>query len=690
MLDAQDDFRALFEGAPDLMYMHDLAGTLSRVNRAFERVTGYSRGEVVGQSLFDLLSATDRKIAQQRIFAHLGGGAPVPFPMVLVKKTGEAVQLEVSIDLVFSDGNPIAVQGYARDVTTVVTFTRYLQLLHRLSSTNYEHIDELFAAYLATGCEIFGVDHAMITTADGRVVKAVGDVREDRLAAEIVRSRDTVVLTGSDSNEDLYLGSPIIIDEAVYGVLSFWSGDDPSPRHPHPQAREVIEMMARSIAAATHQRQLTDQLAHQATHDALTGLPNRFYLQRELDRCLRKAAATGRLVAVVFIDLDRFKQINDTLGHEVGDAVLEQLGRRLQQSMMPGDTLARMGGDEFTAVLTHCQTVDEADAYARTLMSAVRAPCRMGSRELFVTASVGVTLFPRDGDDAATLLRNADSAMYAAKYGSRNDLQFYKGDAPTDGRRRLELETHLRRALERDEFQMQFQPQFDLMKRLASLEALLIWENPELGRIGPSEFIPIAEDTGMILAIGSWVLQRVCCQVGEWQRMNLHPVPVAVNVSALQFAQPDFVATVADALRNANAQPSAIELELTESLIMRDVETSANLMRELRAIGVKIAIDDFGTGYSSLSYLRRLPADSLKIDKSFLQESELGPATLALVRAVVALAHATGLTVTAEGVESSEQLAIIREAGCDRVQGHLFGAALPKLEVEHLLRERLL
>jgi diguanylate cyclase (GGDEF)-like protein len=391
---------------------------------------------------------------------------------------------------------------------------------------------------------------------------------------------------------------------------------------------------------------------------------------------------------VVFIDLDRFKQINDTLGHDTGDAVLEQLGRRLRESMQPGDTLARMGGDEFTALLTTCTSEQEADTYARALMSSVREPFRANGRELFVTASVGVSLFPRDGNDAATLLHNADTAMYAAKYNSRNELQFYKGDAPTDGRRRLELETQLRRALEREEFHVQFQPQVDMRGCLASLEALLIWENPELGRIAPSEFIPIAEDTGMILGIGSWVLKHVCRQVAEWDRAGLRPVPVAVNVSALQFAQPDFVCTVADAMQCVAAPAGSIELELTESLIMRDVETSANLLRELRAIGFKIAIDDFGTGYSSLSYLRRLPADSLKIDKSFLQESEYGPATLALIRAVVVLAHTAGLKVTAEGVESPEQLELVREAGCDYVQGHLFGAALPHEAAEKLLRDR--
>ncbi|HYP04946.1 MAG TPA: EAL domain-containing protein, partial [Bryobacteraceae bacterium] len=583
---------------------------------------------------------------------------------------------------------PAAIQGYARDVSAIVTFTRYLQLLHRLSATNYEHMDELFDAYLATGCEIFGVERGAISSPDGRLMKCVGNVAGDPRALEIARSCGTVVDTGEDAKRGLYVGSPILVEDSVYAVLSFWSEEDPHPDKPHPQAREVIEMMARSIAAAAHQRQLTDRLAHQATHDSLTGLPNRLLLQRELDDGLHEAQNKGRLLAVVFIDLDRFKQINDTLGHDVGDAVLQQVGQRLQASMIPGDTLARMGGDEFTAVLTQCDSAESADGYARRLMSAVRAPCRMAGRELFVTASIGISLFPRDGHDAATLLRNADNAMYAAKYGSRNELQFYKGDAPSDGRRRLELETHLRRALERREFQIQFQPVMDLHGQLASLEALLVWDNPALGRIAPSEFIPIAEDTGMILSIGSWVLYEVCRQVAKWERLGLSPVPVAVNVSALQFAQPDFVSTVAEALRHAQAPPRAIELELTESLIMRDVQTSASLMRELRHIGVKIAIDDFGTGYSSLSYLRRLPADSLKIDKSFLQQSEFGPATLALIRAVVVLGHTAGLTVTAEGVESEEQLELVREAGCDRVQGHLYGAALPTEAASELLRKR--
>jgi diguanylate cyclase (GGDEF)-like protein/PAS domain S-box-containing protein len=688
ILDAQDEFRALFENAPDLMYMHDLVGVLTRVNRAFERVTGYRREEAIGRSFFDLVGPDAREEARQRVFAHLGGSGTVPFPVSIVSKSGDSVHLEVSTELVFRDGHPAGVQGYARDVSPVVTFTRYLQLLHRLSTTNYSQIDLLLGDYLATGCEIFGVDCASITSAEGEVLKTFGEAEYDSRAAVVIRWRETIVEGREDELRPVYVGTPIVIGDTVYGAIGFWSIKLSPKRQPHPQAREVIELMAKSIAAAIYQRQLTDQLAFQANHDALTGLPNRLMLQTELDNALSRAAKTGKTLALVFIDLDRFKQINDTLGHEIGDLVLQQIGRSLQDCMQPGDTLARMGGDEFTAILTGCDTEEAAAGYARELMAALRTPCRVNGRELFVTGSLGISMFPRDGLDAATLLRNADSAMYTAKNRSRNELHFFTPDGSAGAGKRLELETCLRRALERDEFQMYYQPQVDLNGRLASLEALLVWDAPELGRVSPSEFIPIAEETGMILPIGAWVLQHACNQIAAWRRAGLATVPLAVNVSALQFGQPDFVSTVADALTHAGIPAHCLELELTESLIMRDVLASANRMRELRDLGVKIAIDDFGTGYSSLSYLRRLPADALKIDQSFLQESEFGPATLALIKSIVVLAHNIGLTVTAEGIETVEQLELIRLAGCDRAQGHLFGAGLPPHAAEEWLRGR--
>jgi diguanylate cyclase (GGDEF)-like protein/PAS domain S-box-containing protein len=679
ILDWHDEFRALFESAPDLMFAHDFEGVLLRVNRAFERVTGYSREEAIGTNVFDFIAPEHRAPAREAMFAHLGGAEPSPLPLTFTMKTGQPVQLEVTLDLLFRNGQPAAVQAFARDMTKTVAFTRYMQLLHRLSVTNYDNLDQLLAAYLATGCEIFGATCGVITASGNGPLSTFGPASEDTRAGDVEARRHTVLCTAP-----LYVASPILVGDTVHAVIAFFS--DGEVRQLDPHAREIIELMAKSIAAAMHQRQLTDQLAFQANHDALTGLPNRLLLQRELDISLERALEGNRLLAVVFIDLDRFKQINDTLGHEIGDIVLCQIGERLQAAMRPGDTLARMGGDEFTAILTECPSAEAAAAYARELMASVRTPCKVGGRELFVTASVGISLFPRDGADAATLLRHADAAMYAAKYGATNDLHFFTPDATAHARRRLEIETKLRRALEREELEVHFQPQVDLDGNLASLEALLVWDNPDLGRVSPTEFIPIAEDTGMILSIGAWVLEHVCRQITEWRNAGLAPPPIAVNVSSLQFAQPGFVGTVAGALQRSNAPASALELELTESLVMRDQPTSARLMQELRDLGVKIAIDDFGTGYSSLSYLRRLPADVLKIDRSFVRESEFGPATVALLKAIVALGHATGLIVTAEGIETPQQLELIREAGCDRAQGHMFGAPLPKEAIEQLLR----
>ncbi len=685
-LDAQDDFRTFFEGAPDLMYAHDLRGILLRVNRAFERATGFNRENLTGTSFFDLVVESDRQKVQERIFAKLGGDSGSSFSLNLATQPGDALQLEVSTELIFRAGKPSGIHGYARDVSQLATFTRYLQLLHRLSTTSYGYIDLLFRDYLATGREIFGVDCGVISSSEGDVLQVVGCDERDPHSVEILQTRGTLLL---ETDNRFYLGTPVIVEENIYGVLAFWTSEQVTNLRPHPQAREVLELMAKSIGVAIHQRQLTDQLAYQAHHDALTGLPNRLMLQKKLDLALQNAAKDGALLAVIFLDLDRFKQINDTLGHEVGDIVLGQVARRLQKCTDRDDTLARMGGDEFTAILTSPESPDAAADYARELLAAVRTPCRAVGRELFVTASIGISLYPRDGTDAATLLRNADSAMYTAKHRSKNDVAFFTAEASATARKLLELETHLRRALERNEFQMYYQPQVDLQGRLASLEALLVWDSPELGRIPPSQFIPIAEDTGMILQIGTWVLQQACGQMAEWRRAGLDPVPLAVNVSALQIVEPNFASMVAAAIENSGIPAHALELELTESLIMKDAEASAALMHDLRALGVKIAIDDFGTGYSSLSYLRQLPADSVKIDQSFLQGSEFGPATLALVKAIVVLAHNIGLTVTAEGVETQEQFELIRKAGCDRVQGHLFGASLPREAVERLLQERL-
>jgi diguanylate cyclase (GGDEF)-like protein len=565
-------------------------------------------------------------------------------------------------------------------------FTRYLQILHKLSTTQYSHINELFADYLGAGCEIFGAARGAIFEWKGnglRLRSSYGLAGDDSRTRDVFNEQRTAII---ESPDDLYVGAPIGSEGANWGTISFSGASSTTDEALHPQAKEIVEMIAKSIGIAIHQRHLADQLDFQAKHDTLTGLPNRLYMQEQLDRAIEDAKKQGTSVAVAFIDLDRFKQINDTLGHAAGDLVLQLLADRLRNCVLPGDMLARMGGDEFTAILAAADPSQPIQTI-RKLLGTVRAPCRIGERELFVTASIGVSFYPRDGEDADTLLRNADSAMYTAKYRGKNDVHCYDAEPGPATMHRLALENDLRRALERDELKVLYQPQVRLNGELAGLEVLLVWDHREHGRLGAAEFIPIAEETGMILTIGSWVLREACRQVAEWRHAGFRSVPIAVNVSALQFAQANFVPMVSGVLAYSGLPPELLELELTESLVMRGVEQSLSVMHQVRHLGVRIAIDDFGTGYSSLSYVRELPANALKIDGSFLEESGKPGSSLALMRTITALAHTFDLTVTAEGVETARHLDIVRQAGCDRAQGLLFGGALDAHVVRDLLRQ---
>lgn len=468
-------------------------------------------------------------------------------------------------------------------------------------------------------------------------------------------------------------------------VLGIVAAYGPRGRNADVQILELCHMASRLAAVAIEQRQLTDMLAWQARHDALTGLPNRFLLEERLESALARAERNGWLVAVLLVDLDRFKQINDTLGHAVGDVLLREVSARFEGCLRKTDVLGRMGGDEFMIVLSEISDAQDAQRVAQKLLDALGDPFLARGYELFVTASIGIAVFPRDGRDAATLQRNADSAMYRAKYRGKNRFQFFTADLGAAMAEQMELETALRRAMEHGELTLYYQPQMSASGALAGLEALLVWNHPRLGAVPPAQFIPIAEESGLIVPVGTWVLQEVCRQAVAWQRKGLPAVRVAANVSPMQFARTDFIQAVAQALSASGLEPSLLELELTESVIMRDVEESLRQMERLRALGVSISIDDFGTGYSSLSYLRRLPIDTVKIDQSFLAELEKDTSTLPLVRAIVSVAHSLGLTVVAEGVENESQLAALRAVGCDRMQGYLFGPALPAAEVESLL-----
>jgi diguanylate cyclase (GGDEF)-like protein/PAS domain S-box-containing protein len=441
-----------------------------------------------------------------------------------------------------------------------------------------------------------------------------------------------------------------------------------------------------TVEDITDRKLYQSRIEQQANFDPLTGLANRSLLQDRLKQAILTAANYHTRLAVAFIDLDRFKFINDSLGHHVGDELLKTMAARFHACVQERDTVARLGGDEFVLLLNSSGSVDEVRMVLERLLTTVTQPWLSEAGEYQITCSIGVALYPEDGVDAQTLLKHADSAMYRAKDSGRNNFQFFTREINTVMTERLELEGKLRRALERDQFQLHYQPRIDLVSgRILGAEALLRWHIPGEPPILPQRFIALAEETGLITPVGKWVLHSACAQNKLWQDLGLPPMVVSVNVSARQFRSNNFVRTVAETLKETGLHPSFLEIELTES-VMHDAPQLVTMLGELKRIGVQIAIDDFGTGYSSLSSLKRFPVDRLKVDRSFVEHIASDPDDAAIVRTIIALGRNLGLKVVAEGVETADQMRFLREHACDEVQGYFFSRPLPAEQLETLLR----
>jgi diguanylate cyclase (GGDEF)-like protein len=437
-------------------------------------------------------------------------------------------------------------------------------------------------------------------------------------------------------------------------------------------------------------RQRTAELNHLAYHDALTDLPNRILFEDRLTQALILAERNRQTLGVLFLSLDRFKKVHETLGHAIGDRLLQKVAERLRSSAHKGETVARFEGDEFALLLTQIGGTEGEHVIEVIfqITESLELPFTIDEHELFITASIGISLYPDDGTDASTLFKNADAALYRAKEQGGNNYQFYTADMNAKAVKRLTLENSLRRALERNEFEVYYQPVLDVnTKKIVGMEALLRWHHPDLGLVQPVEFIPLAEDTGMIVPIGEWVLRTACAQSKSWQDAGFAPLALAVNLSARQFQQQNLAEVVARILQETGFDAHNLELELTESSIMKNAEYAVKALGELKAMGVKLAIDDFGTGYSSLGYLKRLPIDTLKIDRSFVCDVTTDSDDAALVMAIITLAHNLRLKVIAEGVDSEEQLSFLHLLRCDEWQGYLFSKPLPVEAFEGLLSQ---
>ncbi|MGI4717134.1 MAG: bifunctional diguanylate cyclase/phosphodiesterase [Janthinobacterium lividum] len=438
------------------------------------------------------------------------------------------------------------------------------------------------------------------------------------------------------------------------------------------------------------ERKVTEQRVHHvAQHDVLTGLPNRSLLQDRLGQAIAFANRSGRQIWVMLIDLDRFKFVNDSMGHKAGDVLLMTVAARLTSSLRDTDTVARLSGDEFVVIVSEDRDVPLSPDIVQRVMDSVAQPVMLGTKEFFVTCSIGVAVYPSEGTPADSLIEHADIAMYSAKKMGRNNFQFYTPAMNEESLERVRIEGALRNALERNEFVLHYQPQVDLKTgQIVGMEALLRWKHPELGMVPPGRFIAIAEETGLIVQIGAWVLRTACAQNKAWQDAGLGRLRVAVNLSARQFGAADLIAGLESVLRDTALDPDCLEIELTESLFMSDVTPAVELLHRMKSLGVNLSIDDFGTGYSSLSYLSRFPIDVLKIDRSFVADITIDANDAAIVTSIIALAHNLKLAVIAEGVETLEQLDYLRSHGCDEMQGYYFSKPLAAEDFEALLRQR--
>lgn len=480
---------------------------------------------------------------------------------------------------------------------------------------------------------------------------------------------------------------PVISERKTIGVLAFNSR---KVREPDERLLQAVRVIGGQIGQYLQRKQAEERIEYLATHDGLTSLPNRAVFSEMLNFAIPHARRYNHNIAVLFIDLDRFKIINDTLGHEAGDQLLQEIATRLTGCLRKSDVVARLGGDEFVVMLQEAGEAEQVAVVARKILSAAIKPIVLLGHECRVTASIGICMYPAHARDEQSLMKNADIAMYLAKEQGKNTFQFYSENIKTQSLERISLETSLRHALERNELRLHYQAKLDLKtNEITGMEALLRWQHPDFGMVTPLRFIPIAEETGLILPIGRWVLKTACAQNVAWQRHGLPPMCVAVNLTARQFADENLLPDVAAALEASGMRPELLELEITESMVMHTPEQAIKVLTAVKQMGVRIAIDDFGVGYSSLAQIRRFPIDTLKVDRSFVRDLAKNAENQAITEAIIAMGRTLSLTVVAEGVETQEQQAFLSNHACDAMQGFYFSKPLPQDEFTSFMRQRL-
>lgn len=653
----------------------DADWTVEFVSAGCLALTGYAAEQLLDGSVCfeDIVHPDDRERVRTSICAALENDNRFSLEYRILHREGTMRWVwEHGTGVRAPDGSHVAVEGFIQDVTQRRLAEQAQQEAERRFRSLFEHaVEGIFQStpdkgYLAVNpalARIYGYDSPQ------QMIDVLRDI-EHQLYVDSTRRAEFL-------REMSEHGHVVNFESQVYqrsGRIIWISENARSVRG------EDGELLCYegTVTDITQRKEYEAQIRHQATHDALTGLPNRNLLYDRLRQAVLQAQRQGSIAAVAFIDLDQFKFINDSLGHQVGDELLKVVAARLKSCVRAVDTVARQGGDEFVIVFGNQKGSEDIADTVRRIIDIVAEPASVGGLELHVTCSVGISMYPSDGTDAETLLRNADAAMYKAKELGRNNVEYFTAEMNLHANERLEVLNRLRHALMHEEFVLQYQPKVDLRSgRVVGAEALIRWHSAARGLVSPACFIPLAEESGMIVPIGEWVLRTACAQNVAWQRAGYAPLPVSVNLSPRQLVRNDVVRLVADVLASTGLDARYLELEITETVLMRDVDKSLTTLKRLKELGVKISIDDFGTGYSSLNYLKRFPVDTLKIDRSFVNDIVTDQDDAAIVKAVISLAHILNLQVVAEGVESEEQRRFLMENKCDEVQGYYFGRPMP-------------
>lgn len=667
-------YRGMFNSMNDgvVLYRPDETGTrftILDINPAGEKITCVRRQNILGKhagEVFPGLEASGILPAFRRV-TRTG----VVESVKLTRYQDSRLELWVENDVLRLPGGEIL--SVFKDVTERHRAEEALQLYANI----FEH----------SGEAIMVTDHA------NRIIEVnPAFTRQTGYALEEIRGKNPRLLSSGRTPEETYQLMWTALQETGYWQGELWDRNRDGEVYPKwasiSAIRDENDVLTHYIASFTdisERKAAEARIEHLAHHDSLTGLFNRYNLEIRLSQAVLSARREHECLAVMFIDLDRFKVINDTLGHQVGDLLLVEVAQRLRACIRESDIAARQGGDEFVVVLSAMSGPEDASNVASKILQTLSLPYQIGADVLHSTPSIGISVFPEDGEDAGTLMKNADTAMYHAKAQGRNNLQYFTAAMNDAANERLLLERELREAIDAGQLLLHYQPQFaanDTQEtaRPVAVEALVRWAHPERGLISPARFIPVAEETGLIIPIGDWVLREACRQLAEWKTLGIGPRRVAVNLSAHQLRNPDLVVSVASTMAQYGLSRDELELEITESVAMTDPEAAVEKLRALRDLGVTLAIDDFGTGYSSLAYLKRLPIQVLKLDREFVRDIEVDENDAAISAATLALAHSLGLQVVAEGIETPGQSQFLRQHGCDLLQGYLYGKPCPAAE----------